>query len=62
MKYLKKFNQHTDYETYEQSVDFIRPNVSWCVQERDVHYNLGRQGHDNGLGNLMFWGMPLFAH
>ena len=37
-KYLKKFNTHADYETFI-SDDFIKPNVSYCVQENEVHYN-----------------------
>ena len=39
MKYLKKFGTHSDYETFTGSTDFIRPNVSVCVNEKEVHYN-----------------------
>lgn len=39
MKYLKKFNQHTDYETYMGSQDLIYPNVSYCVDRNEVHFN-----------------------
>ena len=39
MKYLKSFENHTGYETFTQSDEFIRPNVSHCVQENEVHYN-----------------------
>lgn len=39
MKYLKKFETHAEYQTYEQSGDMIKPNVSLCVQENEVHYN-----------------------
>lgn len=38
-KYLKKFENHTDYETYISGQDAILPNVSLCVQENEVHYN-----------------------
>lgn len=38
-KYIKKFNAHTDYNTFTQSEDFITPNVSHCIQEQEVHYN-----------------------
>ena len=38
-KYLKKFGNHTDYESFTQTGDFIKPNVSLCVQENEVHYN-----------------------
>ena len=38
MKYLKKFENHTQYESYI-ATDFAKPNVSYCVTEGDVHYN-----------------------
>ena len=38
-KYLKKFGTHADYVSFTQTEDFIKPNVSYCVQENDVHYN-----------------------
>ena len=38
MKYLKKFENHTAYEAYIAS-GYVRPNVSYCVTEGDVHYN-----------------------
>jgi hypothetical protein len=37
MKYLKKFENHSEYETTKQ--DLILPNVSLCVQENEMHYN-----------------------
>ena len=39
MKYLKKFNTHSEYETFKQSAEYIEPNVSVCVNENEVHYN-----------------------
>lgn len=39
MKYLKEFENHTQYEAYIASEDKILPNVSKCVQEDEVHYN-----------------------
>ena len=38
MKYLKEFENHSQYEAYIASEDKILPNVSKCVQEDDVHY------------------------
>lgn len=38
MKYLKKFENNTDYETYIEGSDAIRPNVSLVGQD-EVHYN-----------------------
>lgn len=38
-KYLKNFDTHSDYNTYTQSANFTRPNVSVCTQQKEVHYN-----------------------
>jgi len=35
--YLKKFENHTEYEEARQNL--ILPNVSYCVNENEVHYN-----------------------
>lgn len=39
MKYIKLFNTHTEYETFTTTTEFIKPNVSSCVQDNEVHYN-----------------------
>ena len=39
MKYLKKFDTHSDYATFTGGTDFILPNVSYCVNENEVHYS-----------------------
>ena len=39
MKYIKLFNQHSDYETYINSDNKILPNISYCENEDEVHYN-----------------------
>lgn len=39
MKYLKKFAEHTDYTAFTQTEAFVKPNVSVCVDNREVHYN-----------------------
>ena len=41
-KYLKLFENHTQYETFigdGGNPPFVKPNVSYCVQENEVHYN-----------------------
>ena len=38
-KYLKLFDTHTQYETYINGNDAVRPNVSYCEDVMDVHYN-----------------------
>ena len=39
MKYIKSFENHTEYETFTGTTEFILPNVSLCKQENEVHYN-----------------------
>ena len=37
MKYTKLFNNHNEYVAYIASESFIRPNVSYCIQEDESH-------------------------
>lgn len=37
-KYLRNFAQHTNYETFIAS-EYAKPNVSYCIEENEVHYN-----------------------
>ena len=41
MKFLRKFNEHTSYEAEVNvgGIDFKIPNVSYCKDVKDVHYN-----------------------
>lgn len=39
MEYLKLFENHSQYEDFIETEDFVRPNVSHCVAENEVHYN-----------------------
>lgn len=38
-KYLKLFNNHSEYDTFTGSTEFITPNVSHTIQENEVMYN-----------------------
>lgn len=38
-KYIKKFNEHSEYEGFIQTEEFIKPNVSYCKLQEEVHYN-----------------------
>ena len=38
-KYIKIFNNHSEYEAFKASEDYITPNVSYCISENEVHYN-----------------------
>ncbi len=39
MKYITLFNNHTDYNTYITGQDKVLPNVSYCEDNNEVHYN-----------------------
>ena len=39
MKYLKKFDTHQEYTSYAESSDMSKPNVSYCIDANDMHYN-----------------------
>lgn len=39
MDYLKLFQTHQEYETFVSGGTMLRPNVSHCVSENEVHYN-----------------------
>ena len=38
-KYLKLFDTHSEYVAFTKTEDFIKPNVSHCIEENHVHYN-----------------------
>ena len=38
MKYLKKFETHTEYDAYKASEDYLTPNVSYCADRNEVHF------------------------
>jgi len=37
--YLKLFNNHQSYDDFTKTSDFVKPNVSHCISENEVHYN-----------------------
>ena len=39
MKYLKKFDQHTQYDSYIESEDYLKPNVSYCEEHNNIHHS-----------------------
>lgn len=39
MKYLKRFNDHSGYTEFCESGEMVRPNVCYCLNEDEVHYN-----------------------
>lgn len=40
MKYLTKFEQHSQYAAYIAGANFVTPNVSLCITENEVHIKL----------------------
>ena len=39
MKYLKQFNQASEYEAFKESEEYITPNVSYVVNGGEVKFN-----------------------
>ena len=39
MNYLKLFQNHSEYEDFVSGGTMMKPNVSHCVNENEVHYN-----------------------
>ena len=38
-KYIKVFDNHYEYEQYRSGEEMVKPNVSFCIDANDVHYN-----------------------
>lgn len=38
MKYIKTFEQHDDYVDYTESQDYVTPNLSYCINEDEAHF------------------------
>lgn len=38
-EYITLFENHTQYNTYKSSADYVTPNVSYCKQQDEVHYD-----------------------
>ena len=38
--YLKKFQQHSEYEAFTGTSAYIHPNVSLCEVQEEVHYDI----------------------
>ena len=51
-KYLRKFDTHSEYEEYINSQDKLLPNVSYCEDQKELHYN--KKPHDYSQDYLTF--------
>lgn len=48
MKYIKNFQQHSQYTQYA-AVNTIKPSVSYCKDAGDVHYDTSEEGVFSGF-------------
>ena len=61
MKNLKKFLTHAEYEAFKASDSYVTPNVSWCLDNNEVHFEPfvdpfnGHQYVDLGLQSGTLW-------
>lgn len=39
MQYIRKFDNHEEYDNFVSGDTMVRPNVSRCMEDNDVHYN-----------------------
>ena len=39
MEYIKLFETHNEYETYVESEDYVTPNVSYCEDNKELHFS-----------------------
>ena len=39
MEYIRLFENHSEYEVFTATTEFVRPNISTCKKENDMHYN-----------------------
>ena len=39
MEYIRFFNEHSEYEDFTQTDEYIKPNVSYCEMEDEAHYS-----------------------
>lgn len=57
-KYLKQFTNHSDYEAFVGDGDFLKPNVSFCIEDIEVHFNPDIITYDTvdlGLPSGILW-------
>ena len=59
MKYLKLFNLESDYLTYRDSKDYLKPNVSLTDDNGKVHYNYSSPFNGYDYVDL---GLPMGRH
>lgn len=43
-KFIKAFENHNQYEAFTGTSEFVLPNVSFCENEDEMHYNPLNEG------------------
>ena len=43
MNHFKLFNQHTNYESWTETEDYIEPSLSYCELENEWHFNRAKK-------------------
>ena len=57
MNYLKLFPNHTAYSNAEN--DFLFPNVSYCEQENELHYNKTEYLNEQKMHMDLMWNLQI---
>ena len=47
MIHIKKFENHSEYEAFTASTEFVLPNASYCANENEAHYTPKREDHSH---------------
>lgn len=62
MKYIKLFENHSDYEAYMDSNEYVTPNLSCCRNEDNVHSEEGGElVAVYGVGPYVYYSTRLFG-
>lgn len=59
-EHLKLFQDHSEYQDFASGDTMVRPNVSYCVEQNEVHYNPIE--HNNIVTYTSFEEMPVNSY
>ena len=62
MIYVKLFENHSEYEDFTGSTEYIEPHVSLCKEENDVHYNMPPEEEYIEIGGVKWATMNIGAN
>lgn len=49
MKYIKTFTDHREYTRYKDSDEYITPNLSYCIQQNEAHFEKYTEPEDTRI-------------